>query len=190
MQNNYLNHLRKEIEIALNHTKEIVGNLSEVQFNWKANPKSWSIAECLSHLIKVNKTYHPQLQKIMNPQKLQKVGKGFEEIKTTFFGRLLESTVNPATRRKTATLKLFKPASSNYGLSLLKDFESNIQDRFDMMEQMDGYNLNEIKISSPFLSWIRFNIGEYFRIETYHFQRHLNQIKRVLEEENFPKNNQ
>jgi uncharacterized damage-inducible protein DinB len=38
--------------------------LSEEQFNWKPNTKSWSIAQCLDHLIVSNEKYFPVFEAV------------------------------------------------------------------------------------------------------------------------------
>src|SRR5215510_4453254 len=41
-------------------------NLTTEQFNWKPFPDSWSIAQCLHHLIVSDSSYFPDLKKIIN----------------------------------------------------------------------------------------------------------------------------
>lgn len=43
-------------------------NLSEVELNWKPNPKAWSIAQHIEHLIIINQTYFPVLAELKSGQ--------------------------------------------------------------------------------------------------------------------------
>ena len=41
-------------------------SLSFEQLNWKINPDSWSVGECLSHLVNSNNLYLNKFQAILN----------------------------------------------------------------------------------------------------------------------------
>ena len=39
-----------EIDANMSHAESLAAGLSHQQFNWRPNPASWSIGQCLSHL--------------------------------------------------------------------------------------------------------------------------------------------
>jgi hypothetical protein len=56
------------------------------------------------------------------------------------------------------------------------------------MEKFGDLDLKKIKISSPVNGFITYSLSDCFEIITYHEVRHLNQAKKVMETEGFPKN--
>ena len=56
------------------------------------------------------------------------------------------------------------------------------------MRSADGLDVTRIRITSPFLSFLRYHLGDCFTINTVHLERHLQQADRVKAKEGFPKN--
>ena len=44
--------------------RDSFGGLTAEQLNWKPAPESWSIGQCLDHLIKSNEEFYPELDKL------------------------------------------------------------------------------------------------------------------------------
>ena len=77
-------------------------NISHGQFNWKPSPEGWSIAQCLKHLVISDKSYFPDLVRIIEG----KYAMTFWERYSPFSGLLGEMLINnlrEEVKRKTKT---------------------------------------------------------------------------------------
>src|SRR6476646_6761952 len=53
-----------EFESVAADVKNTFGALSAEQLNWKPGPESWSVGQCLDHLIKSNEEFYPELDEL------------------------------------------------------------------------------------------------------------------------------
>src|SRR5689334_20717888 len=54
----------KELESVSEDVKANFASLSPEQLNWRPAPDSWSVAQCLDHLIKSNEEFYPELDSL------------------------------------------------------------------------------------------------------------------------------
>ena len=47
----------------------LFGHLNAQQINWKPRADQWSVAQCLEHLITINREYYPQFGQIIKGEK-------------------------------------------------------------------------------------------------------------------------
>ena len=64
MKTSKLQPLLERIDAVTSAAKDEFCALSATQLNWKPHPESWSIGQCLDHLITTNNTYFPMLEQI------------------------------------------------------------------------------------------------------------------------------
>src|SRR6187401_439055 len=90
---------------------ESFGKLSSEQLNWKANPESWSIGQCIEHLIKTNTPYIPLIESARNPSRKSSL---WEKVPVLpgLFGNLLANAVSPEAARKLKAPNKFQPTAS------------------------------------------------------------------------------
>jgi hypothetical protein len=162
--------------------------LSEIQINWKSDPESWSIGECLSHLVNSNILYLNKIENISNS-----LPSGSEKdfpYKQSFLGKLITKGVDPANVRRTKTFKVFFPASSNIQKNIIDEYVNSSKKLIELVGKMQHLDLQKIKLSSPVNIIIRQNLGDPLIITPLHDERHLNQAKRVMSQKGFPKGDQ
>src|SRR5262245_66659894 len=75
------------------------GGLSSEQINWKPSPSEWSIAQCLEHLLLLNKPYIPQIEKILAGKRQASLLER-APLLPAVFGRLVLASVQPASKQK------------------------------------------------------------------------------------------
>jgi hypothetical protein len=75
------------------------GGLSSEQIKWKPSPSEWSIAQCLEHLLLLNKPYIPQIEKILAGKRQASLWER-APLLPAFFGRLVLAAVQPASNKK------------------------------------------------------------------------------------------
>src|SRR5262245_33990755 len=54
-----------EAEAIVGDAKTLFGHLNSQQVNWKPAADSWSVAQCLDHLISINREYYPTFDRIL-----------------------------------------------------------------------------------------------------------------------------
>lgn len=185
LKHQFLAQRYQELENVLEEIKKVCEGLSQVEFNWKPSPQKWSIAECMQHLLIVYGKYQIQLPQNITP--LAPKDPSRKTVKSSFMGRIFKSFVNPEKKRKTPAPKsLQPPTKSDYPLTLQNQFMDYLQELMRFIEKADALelDLNKIKIKSSVTALIKFNLGDYFEIESMHNRLHLKQMKRVLEEMN------
>lgn len=159
-------------------------SLTSNQLNWKTNPDSWSVGECLSHLVNSNKLYLNKFNSILNSQT---TGKQKEfPYKQTILGTMITKGVDPANVKTTKTFKVFFPNSSNIEQSILDDYVKTSKDLISFTEKMKHFDLKKRKFSSPVNFFIRLNLGDPLIFIPKHDERHLNQAEKVKNHKEFP----
>lgn len=156
------------------------GALTAEQLNLKPSQDSWSIAQCLDHLIVSNKTYFPRIEEIISG-KYKKTFYQKLPLLPKLFGKILIKSVSPDTKRKTKTSKVFYPSSSELPGTLVRNFTAHNILLISLIERTHGLVPENIIISSPVSSAITYSLKDTFIILTLHEERHLNQAKRVKE---------
>ena len=176
----------RDLRTTADDVKKAFAPLSAEQLNWKPAPKSWSVAQCLDHLITTHDLYFPLFEKL----KAGNTKPSFWE-KTSplsgFFGRFLINGLNPTNLKKMKTTGKAQPSSS--------EIEGDIVDRYvehqarlaDAVSTVPG-SIDPVKtiITSPLLDAITYSLDDCYTILVYHGQRHFAQARRVTENSDFP----
>lgn len=184
LQNAYLQLLLTECEETISDINRLAMPLGVPQINWKPTEKVWSVGQIIDHMGITNQIYHPQLEHWI--KEVPRPGT-IPTYKSTWMGRFVIQQLDPMPKHKMPSPKLFKPTASSYDSSVLDVFNLRLAKFRNLLVRMDGGDLNRAYMKSPANSLIRFNAGDYFRMECNHLARHRNQMKRVLQHEAFPK---
>jgi hypothetical protein len=158
--------------------------LSEIQFNWKSNPESWSVGECISHLVVSNNLYLNKIEKILSSYPSNQE-KDFP-YEHSILGKLIAKGVDPAYVRKSKTFKVFFPVASEIEMDIVDDYVKSSKKFIEIAGRMRNFDLKRIKLSSPVNKLIRLNLGDPLIMIPKHDERHLNQAERVMSQNEFP----
>jgi len=158
--------------------------LSENQLNWKPNPDSWSVGECISHLVNSNSLYITKLEKILSSLP----SRSPEDIsyKQSFMGKLIAKAVNSANAKKSKTIKVFFPEKSVIQKTIVEDYINSSEKFIELVSKMHSIDLKKIKLSSPVNILIRLNLGDPLIIIPKHDERHLNRAEKLKSLKEFP----
>ncbi len=161
--------------------------LSEAQLNWKPSSNSWSVAECIEHLILAFNGYLKGLDKvILTGEKEKKYAKNY--MKISLAGKVMIFAVDPSIKVPIPAPPKFKPEKSKkYSHEVLRNFYENLQLLSVQLETAKNLDWNNLKITSPVTSILKLNLGDTFEVLTLHALRHLKQAQRVMLHEKFPK---
>jgi hypothetical protein len=161
----------------------VARGLTAEQLNWKASPASWSIGQCLQHLLQGNEVYLPPLAKALDGKPQAEVA----EITPGWFARwFIRSYIEPSpTTKKAPAPKKIAPAETVDAAVLNRFLRSNQAVR-NLIGRASHYDVNRIRFENPFIPLLRFTVGTGLLITTAHQRRHLLQAERVRHETNFP----
>ncbi|MBI1286059.1 MAG: DinB family protein [Flavobacteriales bacterium] len=155
------------------------GNLSEEELNRKPNDETWSIAENLQHLIQVNESYYPIIEKIRKGNLKLGFLSRFGFIRN-FFGKMILGSVEPERKRKMKTFPIWQPGSSSIEQDVIARFSAHQEHFEEFLRSCQDLLENGQVIHSPANEKIVYTLEQAFEIIVTHEERHLNQALEVL----------
>lgn len=166
-------------ELTLKFTKTF-GSLNEREIQRKPNAEIWSIAQNLEHLILINESYFPMIDRLRykDHKRVFTAKLGFL---VNFFGRTILKSVQPETTKKTKTFSIWKPSENRASGDILARFTEHQEKlKQKILASEDLLEKNAV-ISSPANPKIVYKLNAAFKIILAHEERHFQQAKRLLE---------
>ena len=184
--NEELSNLIDEAKQIAEDAQKTFGNLSVEQLNWKPNDESWSVAQCLEHLIVINSSYFPLIEKISRGEYKHSLKERLPLL-PKFFGKLVLNAVKPETERKLKASPKYQPSSSAIEGDIIEKFTKHQQEVIEHIKMTGHLDLKKIIITSPVASFVTYSLLDGYKIVVAHEQRHFAQAERVTQVEGFPK---
>ena len=184
-QNLTLPQIFNEAEAIAGDAKTLFGHLNPQQLNWKPATDSWSVAQCLDHLISANHEYYPVFDRILKGEYRKTFLHGMPFL-PAFFGRVMINAVSPDSQRKFKAPGAMRPSSSSIDSQIVDRFIANQRATLAMMKSLEGRGPSGIIITSPFAGAVIYSLLDAFRLVVAHERRHLAQARRVMETQGFP----
>src|SRR5262245_17369406 len=100
-------------------------SVSEVQFNWKPAPGSWSIAQCLQHLLISHLTYFPVLREVTEGTFNMSFWEKNNPL-TKIWGRTMKNQLQEQVGRKMKAPVKIRPTKSEFSIVLLDRYYENL----------------------------------------------------------------
>jgi hypothetical protein len=164
----------------------LVNSLDEAAFNWRHDPESWSVAECLDHLNTAGTLMLPKLDKALEKGRNKDLV-GQPPFNYGWLGRWWISIMQPSSRRRFKVPRVFEPSSSDLECREVLSTFLYLQDQLiARVEASKGLDLRSVKAASAAFSLLRLPIGAWFESTIAHEQRHLAQARRVMQRTDFP----
>ncbi len=173
-----------DITAVTKDVKNCFAHLSLTQLNWKPAADKWSVAQCLDHLIVSNKTYYPQLNKVVDGSYKNSLYQGIRPL-SNFFGTWLVKETGPVVGKPMKNPAAFSPSQSDLPATIVADFERHQQEFTALLRPLDKVDLEKTVISSPAAGFITYNLCHLLAILAGHEQRHFAQAKNVINHPNF-----
>lgn len=199
----------EEFRRAALEAEELAGGLSARQMGWRPGPDVWSVAECLEHLVRTGEAYLRVLDRAID-QGREDATTGEGPFRHGLMDRWLVRFLEPPPRFGIPAPRVIDPRADDQpgsgpsalaqvgnpgqavdrgdsGGSPLPRFIA-LQDRLSKrLGRADGLDLSGIRVSSPFFSFLRMDLGTVFAVVAAHQRRHLWQAGRVVAAEGFPR---
>jgi hypothetical protein len=158
--------------------KESFLRLSGDELNWKPDPKTWSIAQNIHHLIVINGTYKPIIKSVREGT-YQMPWIGRWKFMVDFFGRMILKYVSPDRKNRTQTFRAAWPSSSTIEADIVNQFVEHQTDLKSFIQSCQDLLDAETIISSPANKNIVYTLKSAFDIIVAHEQRHLVQAREL-----------
>lgn len=173
-----LDDYRGQFEALKREAEELLDGLTEAQFNWRASPGRWSIAECLVHLNVTARLYLPLIKSATEEARLRRLfGQG--PFRHGFLVNWLIRTTEPPPKLKTKAPKIFVPPPDQPLETVMGDFMSLQDQMLERIQEANGLHLSRVKIVSPVSRFLRMSLGQSFAFLAAHERRHLWQAREV-----------
>ena len=185
MNNDYLSEMFDLAQATTERITSSFGELGAAQLNWKPSPDSWSVGQCLDHLITSDEQYVPQLEAIAAGRKRSTVWERLPLLPRAW-GAAVRWTVNPDTRRRAKTVTVFQPAASDIPDTIVADFVRHTERLLELIAATDGVDHGRVVLTSPVAGFITYSLKDAVIIMITHLERHHRQARAVQEHEGFP----
>ncbi|MEQ9405106.1 MAG: DinB family protein [Cyclobacteriaceae bacterium] len=168
-----MNRIEELDKITQEFTKHF-GSLSTEELNWKPNAKAWSIAQNIDHLMVINRSYFPILEKLRTgtyePPFMAKFG-----FLVSFFGKTILKASSPDRRKRMKTFPIWEPDQSTLPGNIPDLFAGHQDELKREMIACSELLIKNTIISTPANKNIVYRLETAFDIIVGHEQRHLAQ---------------
>ncbi|MGH9768602.1 MAG: DinB family protein [Blastocatellia bacterium] len=185
-QNLTLPQIFDEAEAIAGDAKTLFGHLNTRQLNWKPDADSWSVAQCLEHLISINREYYPVFDRILKDEYPKTLLQRMPFL-PAMFGRMMVKILSPNSHQKFKAPAAARPSSSSIDPQIVDRFISGQRETLAKMRSLEGNDPSKIIITSPFASVVVYSLLDTFRLIVAHERRHFAQAQRVMETDGFPR---
>ena len=149
---------------------------SNTDLNWKVNPESWSILECLEHLNLYSDFYIPEITRAISVSNTA----AKPEFKSGLIGGYFVKSILPKEKlNKIKTTKDKDPINSKLGKSTIERFIANQNSFLELLEKAKIVDLNKIKTKISITNLIKIKLGDTLMFLNNHNFRHLVQIENI-----------
>jgi hypothetical protein len=176
-----------DLGIADEDARRLIDGLTSEQVNWQPDANSWSVAQCLDHLIRANTIYVAALREAVRKTGAEEVQRR-GPIRPGLPSRLFIGWLEPPSRVKGRAPKAIVPASHGNPAEVLRRFLLAQEEVRTLVLESAGLELNRIRFRNPFARFLCFTVGAGLLIITAHDRRHLRQAEKVRHSAGFPSN--
>lgn len=159
------------------------------QLIWKPSETAWSIAEVLAHLNEYSNYYHPTFERKIKQTRFTSTKDSFVSSplgRSAWKSMKLGNAMN--VKRKFKAVKSYNPTldPSLVTGNEIETYLSGADRMFVIVENASQVNLQRVKIPISIAKLIRLRLGDALLFVIYHDQRHIQQIKNILKNPEFP----
>lgn len=173
-----------EFESVTRDVEETFSGLSAEQLNWKPAPESWSVGQCLDHLIKSNEEFYPELEKIAGGTRKNTLWQSWSPL-SGIAGAFLVSTLKKDNQKVKTNQKMTPP--SEIPADIVDRFVRHQSEHIEKLRSASNADWNKVVLTSPFLKIMTYRMAKGIEALIEHEKRHVRQAKRVAALDGFPK---
>lgn len=181
-----LDDVGRELEALTDGVRMRFGGLTSEQLVWQPGPERWGVGQCLVHLVRLNELYRPRMAAALELGRTRGWKAG-GPLRGSWFGRWFTAAVGPGGGKRVRTPPLFRPRKELVTQAPVASFIEEQRRLRGLVEEARGLDLDRIRVVSPASSFLRFRVGDAFRILVEHEKRHMLQAEAVVGAEGFPR---
>lgn len=155
------------------------------QLNWKPEADSWSIGQCLEHIIQTDILYFPAFQQILAGDFRMNTWERFSPF-SGLFGRMLVDQLGEVAVKKLKSPRAFRPGAQPIGTEIITRFSKHQDSLHDFLVNVKPEQMKKIRLRSPASGFVTYSLGHALQMIVQHQYRHLNQAVRVKSKGGFP----
>ena len=160
--------------------------LSSPQINWKPSTETWSIAQCLNHLVVSDNSYFSFLREIISGSYRMSFWAKYSPF-SKVFGRIMKDQLKEEVGRRMKAPKKFLPAASEIENGILERYYQSLDEFSNLISKCRNIDLDKTIITSPAVSLVTYSLRDALQFLMQHEHRHINQAMRIKRNDNFPK---
>ncbi|MDH3648923.1 MAG: DinB family protein [Saprospiraceae bacterium] len=187
MANEYLPNIYRMIEQGSKEIEAVLKPLNLQQLNWKENTTSWSVGECVHHIMTTNRSYFATFDRLTGGSYVPSTWTKLPRLWHTFWGKVVLQMVAPKLRSRSKSPQVFQPTLGSHPLSILEDFKKHQRELTRKLHQLPGRPHDRIIISSPASQKLTYSLQHAVEIIANHELRHANQCRGIISHLSFPR---
>jgi hypothetical protein len=173
-----LGEYRRQFEAIRRDAELLLGELTQSQLLWRARADSWSIADCLNHLVVTGEQSVANIRRAVGDARARGPSAGGSCRHGRIGNWLVRLMDAPATIRFKAP-KAYRPMTNVTPPEIVVRFFLLQDELLHAIEEANGVDLTAVKVSNPVSRWFRLSLGQELAFTAAHERRHLAQASRV-----------
>ena len=158
----------------------LLEGLTEPQLMWRENTGTWSVADCLNHLVVTGNQSLARIRSAMvDARSRGLLGRG--PFRHGALGNWLIRLMDAPPTITFKAPKAYRPALDVSVSEIVSTFFLLELGLIRALEEADGIDLARVKVSNPMSKWFKLSLGQEFAFTAAHERRHLWQAARVRE---------
>jgi hypothetical protein len=172
--------LEEALDASERDARVLVSGLTDTLGAWRAEPGSWSVAECLDHLATANRVYlaamRPAADRALSEGR-ERRGPAQPGLIGGWFVKFLEPPVKARTKSKAPSKIRPRTAPALHDASTA--FLASQDEVRTFLRAYAGIDLAGVRFPNPFIRGVRFSLATGLHVIAAHERRHLWQAWRV-----------
>jgi len=160
------------------------GILTNEQLNWKPLENSWSVAQCLDHIIKTNHEFDAEFEKLASGTRKNSFWENYSPFSGWAGSFLIGVIKNDAKKAKAPTQRIVPPSDIDPGI--VDKFVDEVVAVNKKVEACAAADRQKTVVTSPFLKVFTYKLDDALTVLVEHSKRHVRQAKRVVAAYGFP----
>lgn len=186
----------------------LTDDLTTVQLRWRPEPESWSVAECLDHLVRTGESYLPEIDRALERAREEDF-RAEGPFSRGFLGRWLVRGMEPPPGLRIPSPGDFLPRigedaypaadaeraappgsgpapDGKPAAAVLSRFREHEEQLASRIRDADGVDLEAVSVPFPVAPFLRINLLAAFAYLSAHQRRHLWQARQITGRDEFP----
>jgi hypothetical protein len=177
--------LSTALEGAARDVADSFGALDSRQMNWRPDAARWSVAQCLEHLLAVNRHMRAAAENALSGRAPRSLWQRLP-VWPGVLGRIMIRSQRPDATRKFTAPTVARPEASDLPADTTQRFIEQQRAAAEWLRTMDEGRAARTVMTSPFVRVITYSVLDGCRLIVAHDHRHLQQARRVTQMPGFP----